>query len=216
MKDTEDGFGHEIYDHFMGKGGFEILERDDGHIEVGFGPKTYFAEYQEWSQSEKEAMTYVKGQVLDIGCGAGRHALYLQEQGFDVLGIDNSPLAVMTCKLRGVRNARIMSITDLSSKLGTFDTILIMGSLGLLGSSKRARWLLRRFKRMTSEDARIIAKACDPYDTENPFHLHYHRLNRQRGRMPGPTQQMDFGPPIRRSPHPRPRSPRACRLTSCS
>jgi ubiquinone/menaquinone biosynthesis C-methylase UbiE len=37
-------------------------------------------------------MKYVKGRrVLDIGCGVGRHALYLQNeerQGFDVLGID--------------------------------------------------------------------------------------------------------------------------------
>jgi cyclopropane fatty-acyl-phospholipid synthase-like methyltransferase len=39
---------------------------------------------------EKKSMGYVKGRtVLDIGCGPGRHALYLQnERGFDVLGID--------------------------------------------------------------------------------------------------------------------------------
>lgn len=121
---------------------------------------------------------------MDIGCGAGRHALYLQEQGFDVLGIDNSPLAIRTCKLRGLQEAKVMSITGLSSKLGTFDTILMMGNnFGLFGSFKRARWLLRRFKKMTSADARVIAESTDPYDTAEPCHLQYHRLNKQRGRM---------------------------------
>ena len=187
MKDYEDAYGHEIYDHFMGKGDFEIVERDDGYVCASvFGPKVYLAEYKAWPPPEQEAMAHVRGRVLDIGCGAGRHALYLQEKGFEALGMDNSPLAIKTCKLRGLQKARVMSITGLSSKLGTFDTILMMGNnFGLFGSFKRARWLLRRFKKMTSADARIIAQSTDPYDTTEPCHVQYHGLNKQRGRMGG-------------------------------
>jgi SAM-dependent methyltransferase len=33
-------------------------------------------------------------QVLDLGCGSGRHVIYLAQQGFHVLGMDNSPTAL--------------------------------------------------------------------------------------------------------------------------
>jgi 2-polyprenyl-3-methyl-5-hydroxy-6-metoxy-1,4-benzoquinol methylase len=52
---------------------------------------------------EKKAIDYAKGRVLDVGCGAGRHILYLQKKGLKVLGIDQSPLAVNMCKLRGAK-----------------------------------------------------------------------------------------------------------------
>ena len=186
MKDEQDAFGHEIHDHFEGKGGFEVVERDDGYIDANAGGKTYFSEHKDWSPSVKRAMRYVKGKVLDIGCGAGRHSLYLQGQGFDVLGIDNSPLALKVCRARGLKKAKVTSITEVTSKLGTFDTILMMGNnFGLFGGLKRARWLLRRFHKMTSDNARIIAQSRDPYDTTEPFHLEYHELNRKTGRMPG-------------------------------
>lgn len=31
----------------------------------------------------------------------------------------------------------------------------------------------------------MIAESNDPYKTDNPFHLQYHELNRQGGRMAG-------------------------------
>lgn len=97
IEDRQDAFGHEIYDYFNGKGGYEIIERDDGYFSPSPGPEPYFREYEEWPEAEKEAMKHVTGRVLDVGCGAGRHSLYLQAQGLDVVGIDNSPLAIKVC-----------------------------------------------------------------------------------------------------------------------
>ncbi|MEW5759656.1 MAG: hypothetical protein AB1779_02695, partial [Candidatus Thermoplasmatota archaeon] len=39
--------------------------------------------------------------------------------------------------------------------------------------------------RITSENGRIIAESIDPYKTEKPEHLEYHKFNKRRGRMPG-------------------------------
>ena len=131
-------------------------------------------------------MRHARGRVLDIGCGAGRHSLYLKEQGFDVLGIDNSPLAIEVCRSRGLSNAHVLSITQITPQLGAFGTIPMLGNnFGLFGSFTRAKWLLRRFHRITSGEARIIAESRDPYETESLEHLEYHEFNRQRGRMPG-------------------------------
>jgi len=165
----------------------EIVERDDGYFDASpKGPKAYFSEYEDWSQVERSAIEFVKGRVLDIGCGAGRHSLYLQKKGFDVLGIDNSPLAIKVCKLRGLKNAEVMAIEDVDFRPDSFDTIIMMGiNFGLFGSFKKARRLLKKFHKMTSRNGLLIASTRDAYKTENPDHLEYHRLNKERGRMGG-------------------------------
>jgi 2-polyprenyl-3-methyl-5-hydroxy-6-metoxy-1,4-benzoquinol methylase len=166
----------------------EIIERDDGYVSVGRGPSLYFASYDSWSPIEREASTYVRGRVLDIGCGAGRHALYFQGQGYEVVATDISPLAVQVCQERGVRDARVFAVTQLSHTLGLFDTITLWGSFAMVSNFKRARWLLRRFRGMTTNQGRIIAAALNPYGTDDPAHLAYHEHNRQQGRVAGQTR----------------------------
>ncbi len=103
-----------------------------------------------------------------------------------MLGIDNSPLAIEVSKLRGLKKARVMSIEDIKFKSGSFDTIVMMGNnFGLFGSYEKARKLLEKFHEMTSRNARLVAETVDPYKTDNPDHLRYHRHNKERGRMGG-------------------------------
>ncbi len=186
LKDYQDAHGHEIYDYLNSRGGYEIVERDDGYVDSSGGAMDYLAEYKDWSLHQKKAIRYARGRVLDIGCGAGRVLLYLQQKGCDVMGIDISPLAIKVCKERGIQNVRVMSVTQVSSKQGVFDTIIMYGNnFGLFSSSKRARWLLKRFHKITLGEARIIAESNDPYQTNMPEHLQYHKLNRKRGRMGG-------------------------------
>ena len=188
LTDNQDAHGHLISDYYDGeKNAMAIYEREDGfitaHPELA---QTYFAEYPDWPQQQQRAIEYAAGRVLDIGCGAGRHSLFLQAQGRDVLGIDNSPMAVRLCHLRGLKHARVMPITRLSAKLGTFDTLLMLGNnFGLFSNFKRARWLLKRFTTMTTVNATLIAETFDPYATEDSAHLAYQRWNRDRGRMSG-------------------------------
>lgn len=187
IKDNEDAFGHAFLDCHEGKRDVVItIDRDDGLSEAGCWPSEYFKGYGECPPHQRRALTHARGHVLDIGCGVGRHALHLQGEGCDVVGIDESPLAVKVCGLRGVKDARELSITQISSGLGKFDTILMLGNnFGLFGNFRRARWLLRRLHGMTSPEAKIIAETVDPYASGNPVHLAYHELNRQRGRRAG-------------------------------
>jgi hypothetical protein len=102
------------------------------------------------------------------------------------VAIDLSPLAVEVSLRRGVHDARLLSVTRLDRSLGSFDTIVMFGNnFGLVGSARRAPWLLRRFRTLSSDGARILAESVDPYKTDRPEHLGYHERNRRRGRMPG-------------------------------
>ncbi|HZY94365.1 MAG TPA: class I SAM-dependent methyltransferase [Candidatus Bathyarchaeia archaeon] len=187
----QDAQGREIFDYFKGKTGvLEVVERDDGFIQAYEGPRGYLSHYKDWAAHERAGIRYAKGRVLDIGCGAGRHSLYLQKKGHDVLGIDISPLAVRVCKERGLDNVRLMSIDQLSPRLGKFDTILMLGNnFGLFQNRTKARRLLRRLLRLTSRSARIIAQRLDIYSPPiEPAHRRYHDINRRRRRMPGQVQ----------------------------
>ena len=188
MSDSDsDAFGHALMDHFRGKQTYQIVERDDGFFDSADIGKIYFSEYRNWRPQTRQALNFARGRVLDIGCGAGRHSLYLQNtKRLDVLGIDISPLAVKLCKLRGLKKARVVSITELSFKEKSFDTLLMMGgNFGLLGNAKKAKRLLRRFYKMTSDHAVIIAQTLDPYKTNDPVHNNYHEFNKKRGRLGG-------------------------------
>jgi SAM-dependent methyltransferase len=186
LEKTQDAYGHEVYDYFHNQKGFEVVEREDGFIAPTGGPKIYFQLYKDWQPHQRKAMKYAKGKVLDIGCGAGRHALYLQSKGFDVTGIDQSPLALKVCKLRGLKKTKLIPIEKISATLGKFDTILMQGNnFGLFGNFQKARRLLKRFHLITNKHARLIAESRDIYATTALTHLKYHAFNRKRGRMSG-------------------------------
>lgn len=186
LPDHQDAYGHGVLDHLEGRAWVEVVEREDGIVAPDAGPAGYFADPKKWPAWEKRALRLARGRVLDVGAGAGRVALYLQERGHGVVAIDNSPLAVKVCRRRGVKDARVVPFTRISRKLGVFDTIVMFGNnFGLFGTPERARWMLRRLRKLTSANAPIIAQSLDPYATSEPVHHAYHRLNRRRGRMAG-------------------------------
>jgi SAM-dependent methyltransferase len=182
---NDDPFGEALWAHWNGSPAISIIERDDGYFDAE-DVSHYFAEFRSWPPQQRRAMDFVRGRVLDVGCGAGCHALRLQSKGHEVVGIDASPLAIRVCRARGLQKADVLRVTELSADLGTFATILMMGNnLGLLGNRHRAGWLLRKFARLTTDEGRVVAETSDPSVSEDPFHRRYRRTNVERGRMPG-------------------------------
>jgi SAM-dependent methyltransferase len=188
LKKNQDAFGENLLAQYHGRRSLsEFVERDDGYLDTGSDPGAYFSAYKDWSRGEQRAVGHARGRVLDIGCGAGRHSLYLQQKGFDVTGIDNSPGAVKVCRLRGLKKALVRPIEEVDKfAAGSFDTVLMMGNnFGLFGSRKKAVTLLKKFAKVLSPEGKIIAGSLDPYKTRNPDHLLYHKRNKKSGRMGG-------------------------------
>jgi SAM-dependent methyltransferase len=186
LKPYEDAFGRELLDYMNGQNRCEIIERDDGYLDVNADLSVYFEPFEDWPAHHRRAIRYAKGRVLDIGCGAGRHAIYLQRKGLDVTGIDVSPLAVKVSRMRGLRDARVMSVTNISPRMGPFDTLVMLANnFGLFGNTRRAKWLLKKFRRNTSDDAVILAESMDPVTNATAIHRRYQKRNRELGRPPG-------------------------------
>lgn len=164
----QDAYGQILLARFEGRGGQEIMEREDGLIYCG-DPGDYFAPFRRWPPVERRAMRFVRGRVLDVGCGAGRVALHLQERGRQVLSIDESPLAVEVARRRGVEQAAVLPLAEVGPALGRFDTIVLMrNNFGLAGREERSSRLLRDLLAVTSEDARIVTDSVDPARIDDP------------------------------------------------
>jgi SAM-dependent methyltransferase len=122
LRKGEDAFGRAMLDRFHGRDAWEIVERDDGNFSIGAGPELYFADFKHWRPVERQAMRYVRGRVLDVGCGAGRFMLHLRDRGLDAVGIDNSPAAIETCRLPGLSSVEVMPLERLNASLGSRDS----------------------------------------------------------------------------------------------
>ncbi len=185
LSESQDAFGRAYEDAYSGGAGFLIIERDDG-LEGSFSCSVYFGDFEDWAPQEQKSMEWVRGRVLDIGCGPGRHALYLQNKGYQVTGIDNSPVAIRIASERGLLDARVMGIDEITPEIGIFDTILALGNnFGLIGKPESAKKYLDLFNKITSSEGRIVAGCRDPYKTDNPRHILYHQRNIKAGRMAG-------------------------------
>ena len=119
-----------------------------------------FRAYDEMPKLEQEALKLAKGKILDVGCGAGSHSLYLQQHNSDVLAIDISKGAIETCKLRGVKNAVIQNIWEIKKQ--KFDTILLlMNGAGMCGKLNKLPKFLLHLKSLLNTNGQILLDSTD-------------------------------------------------------
>ncbi|OKY78054.1 MAG: SAM-dependent methyltransferase [Candidatus Methanohalarchaeum thermophilum] len=162
MKEGTDIFGEILCDYRDGRDVFEIIERSDGFVAFNSIDR-YFACYDDWPKIEKRAMEYVEGRVLDLGCGAGRHSIFLQSEGFDLLAIDISPTAIRVCEERGVERTKVMDFREVGELNEEFGTVLLLGNnFGFLGKKVTSRKVLNDLYEITSENGKILAESKKP------------------------------------------------------
>lgn len=120
-----------------------------------------FRTFNQMPRLEQKALSMAKGRVLDIGAGAGCHALALQERGLEVKAIDISPLSCEVMKERGVKNAECVNLFNPQLQ-GKYDTLLLlMNGTGIAGKLNRLSMLLNRLKELLAEGGQILIDSSD-------------------------------------------------------
>jgi cyclopropane fatty-acyl-phospholipid synthase-like methyltransferase len=120
-----------------------------------------FRSFAEMPKLEQKALQLAKGKVLDVGCGAGSHSLYLQnELNLDVTAIDISANAIKACELRGLKKAKVQDIMQLEGE--KFDTILLlMNGAGMCGKLKNIPNFLQKLKSLLTDGGQILVDSSD-------------------------------------------------------
>jgi SAM-dependent methyltransferase len=119
-----------------------------------------FRKFNEMPKLEQKALQFCKGKILDVGCGAGSHSLYLLEKGFEVTSIDISENAIKACQLRGLKNAKIQNILELKDE--KFDTILLlMNGTGIFETLKEISKYLQKLKSLLNTNGQILIDSSD-------------------------------------------------------
>lgn len=120
-----------------------------------------FRSFKEMPKLEQKAIDLTKGKVLDVGCGAGSHSLYLQnEKKLDVTSIDVSEKAIETCKLRGVKNPSVQDVLSLEGE--KYDTIIsLMNGVGIFGKLENCNKFLSKLKSLLNPGGQILLDSSD-------------------------------------------------------
>lgn len=120
-----------------------------------------FRTFNQMPRLEQKALSMAKGRVLDIGAGAGCHALALQERGLEVKAIDISPLSCEVMKERGVKDVECVNLFNPQLQ-GKYDTLLLlMNGTGIAGKLNRLSMLLNRLKELLAEGGQILIDSSD-------------------------------------------------------
>jgi SAM-dependent methyltransferase len=121
-----------------------------------------FRSYDLMPKIEQKALQLAYGKVLDIGCGAGSHALTLQnERNLDVTAIDISANAIAACTLRGIQNCLMQNILEYDPA-EKFDTILLlMNGTGIFETLEKTPLYLKKLKSLLTDTGQILLDSSD-------------------------------------------------------
>ena len=193
---NRDVYGEALYD-FQELGELKeplLLHSSYGDIEE-MPVEVFFREEDDIPDLEYIALSLCDGKVLDVGAGAGVHALYLQSKGFDVDAMEISETACKIMEKRGVKN--VIHADFFKFKEKKYDTLLfLMNGIGISGTIEGFRELLIHSKELLTErgqllfDSSNISYLYDEYRIQRPDH-YFGEINFQyeyKGNMGQPFQ----------------------------
>ncbi len=156
---TKDLFGKALLDYQNGNYTEDIITSTNISDEDELPIPYLFRGFKDMPKLEQKALQLSKGLVLDVGCGAGSHSLFLQEKGLDVHAIDISQGAVSVAKTRGVLQVNQKDILD---EKNTYDTILLlMNGTGIFQELSQVSKYLSHLKTLLKPGGQILIDSSD-------------------------------------------------------
>lgn len=160
-----DVFGRAVADHYHGDRDEPLVARDGTETRAHPIEEFYFRPFRGETDRERWLTERLDaGPLLDLGAGAGRHALYFQDRT-EAIAVEVSRPLVEVMRERGVDDARRGDMFDLGATVerDRFRSVLVVGTqFGLAGSMAGFRRLLRDVARVTAERATLVVDGYDP------------------------------------------------------
>ena len=159
MKDL---FGKAILDFQTNNSPEDLITETTISEEDEMSAAYLFRDFSGMPKLEQQALLLSKGKVLDVGCGAGSHSLYLQkEKNLEVTAIDISNNAVEACQLRGITDVFKIDLLEFNS-VDKFDTmLLLMNGTGIFGKLENVSKYLQKLKSLLAENGQILIDSSD-------------------------------------------------------
>ncbi|WP_194765870.1 class I SAM-dependent methyltransferase [Tamlana sp. I1] len=156
MKDL---FGKALLDYQNGNYSEDLITETNISDEDSLPLPYLFRDFKEMPKLEQKALKLCKGRVLDVGCGAGSHSLYLQKKGFELKAIDISKGAIEVSKQRGIKTAEVISLLDETKQ---FDTVLLlMNGTGIFQETSQVSKYLTHLKSLLKPKGQILVDSSD-------------------------------------------------------
>ncbi len=155
-----DILGKALLEYYEGRRGRLLTSHSTLGTSEEVDPGYFFRGFEQMPDLEQQALVLARGRTLDVGCGAGSHALYLQQTGLDCHGLDPSPGALAVARARGLQKASESAILDF--QVGNFDTVLLlMNGAGLAGTLADLAPLLRHLASLLAPGGQILLDSSD-------------------------------------------------------
>jgi SAM-dependent methyltransferase len=155
-----DVFGMAFRDYQAGETGAVIDVAIDQVRQEELPVSYFFRSYGQMPEWERLVLDLCRGRILDVGAGAGAHALVLQERGLQVTAIDLSPGAVAAMKKAGVEDARCVDYYAFGGE--RYDVVLfLMNGIGLAGGLEGLERTLRHAGRLLNPGGEIYLESTD-------------------------------------------------------
>lgn len=123
--------------------------------------ETLFREFEEMPAIEQKALEMASGRILDVGAGAGCHALALQEMNKGVKAIDISPLSVETMTKRGLEDAELADFFEMQPET-KYDTILmLMNGSGIIGKIENMSRFFNHLRSVLAPGGQVLMDSSD-------------------------------------------------------
>ncbi len=166
-----DPFGRALSDHWQGRRTEPLIQRD--------GPETVEHPIEAFYFSESEHTDWLDsrfdGPLLEMGAGAGKHALYFQDR-YETTAIEPSETLVELLAERGVEDAREGDMFSLCEQFDRdqFQSALAYGTqVGLAGSMQGLSSFLCDLAFVTDPNGTAVIDSLDPTHPETADRIGY-------------------------------------------
>ena len=156
MKDIH---GKAIFDFYKSKEAKDLILHNSYGEPEEMPVEVFFRDHLDFTTLEHLALIECSGKILDLGAGAGAHALVLQDWGKEVIALDYSPGCCQVMRQSGVSNVVEEHYQKHQEK---YDTVLmLMNGIGVVGDLTGFSAFLKWTKKVLNQGGQVLLDSSD-------------------------------------------------------